>query len=176
MPETKTFAYKLCVVGDPSVGKTSLIRRYADRKFDESYLPTIGADFTIKKINLDESNIITLTIWDMGGHERFDRIRNHYYIGANAAFIVFDLSRRETFNHVKDWLNDIKSHCGEIPILIIANKADLPNKAISKEEIEKDFSNKNCQIFLTSAKTGENVDTIFEVIANQCFKFYDSST
>ncbi len=175
MTNTKTYSYKLVVVGDPSVGKTSLIRRYADKKFDDSYLPTIGADFTIKEFELGPSEKVILQIWDMGGHERFARIRDHYYLGANAAFIVFDQTKRATFDHASSWLADIESHCGTVPCLLLANKKDLPNKAVTQEEMNKLASGKNVKILQTSAKTGENVEKIFEVIARECHTHYDTS-
>ncbi|MHA1265790.1 MAG: Rab family GTPase [Candidatus Helarchaeota archaeon] len=176
MTETIRYSYKLIVVGDPSVGKTSLIRRYADRKFDESYLPTIGADFTIKQIEFKEANvtkIVTLSIWDMGGHQRFERIRNHYYLDSNAAFIVCDLGRKETFNNLATWLNDVITHCDQIPTLILANKNDLPEKEVLEADLAQFASNKGLKIYTTSAKTGENVDKAFKEIAALCLKTYD---
>lgn len=177
MPETIRYSYKLVVVGDPSVGKTSLIRRYADKKFDESYLPTIGADFTIKKIEFQEADIIraiTLSIWDMGGHQRFERIRDHYYLDANAAFIVFDVSRKDTFDHLPVWLEDIRSHCGKIPCILLQNKNDLENKMVTQQDMDKLIESQNLKFYKTSAKTGENVEKIFDDIAQTCFKEYDS--
>jgi len=177
MTETIRYSYKLVVVGDPSVGKTSLIRRYADKKFDASYLPTIGADFTIKRIEIQKGNVIhsiTLSIWDMGGHQRFERIRDHYYLDASSALIVFDQSRKDTFTNVSVWYDDVTSHCGDIPFIILANKNDLPDKAVSKDEMNKMASDKKAALFATSAKTGENVYEIFEKIAQHCLKAYDS--
>lgn len=180
MPKTKKYTYKLVVVGDPSVGKTSLIRRYSNKKFDESYLPTIGADFTIKQIDIEENNNIKqiiLTVWDMGGHKGFERIRDLYYPGANIGLIVFDLTERETFEHVEPWLEDIYAHCGsDTPVIILANKNDLPDRVISKEEIEELATNKKLQVFETSAKTGENVEEVFTLIAETCMKTYENSS
>jgi small GTP-binding protein len=174
----KTYSYKLCVVGDAAAGKSSLIRRYASKKFDESYLPTIGADFTIKQIEFPEENLIkvvTLSIWDMGGQDRFRNIREHYFLGANAAFVLFDLGRKQTFHNLENWLSDIKKFCGDIPILIVANKIDLPEKEVSQEEIDEFISKNNLKHFKTSAKTGENVEELFDEIAKTCLTFYDSS-
>ncbi|MFX1296115.1 MAG: Rab family GTPase [Promethearchaeota archaeon] len=178
MTQTISYSYKLVIVGDPSVGKTSLIRRYATKKFDEFYLPTIGADFTIKQLKFETPNIVknvTLSIWDMGGHSRFDRIREHYYHGANAAFIIFDQTRKKTYENINAWLEDVISHCGEIPYNIIANKNDLPNKEVSKMEIHELSADKNVEIFITSAKSGKNVEKVFELIAKTCLSFYENS-
>lgn len=180
MTETIKYSYKLVVVGDPSVGKTSLIRRYADKKFDASYLPTIGADFTIKQLEFKKGEnilqLVTLAIWDMGGHQRFERVRDHYYLDASAALIVFDFSRKVTFEHLEVWLNDVESHCGTIPCIVLANKNDLQDKAVSKNEIDQLSAEKNTNILATSAKTGENVEKVFEVIASLCLKSYDTSS
>ncbi len=179
LAEITTYSYKLIVVGDPSVGKTSLIRRYANKKFEESYLPTIGADFTIKQIDIKEDNAvkqIMLQIWDMGGQRMFERIKEHYMIGANAGLVVFDLTRRETFENVDSWLKDIKSHCGEIPCIILANKFDLSTRIISEDELTAFSSTKAVEIFETSAKTGKNVDNVFGLIAKSCIEAYDSSS
>ena len=179
MTETTTYSYKLVVVGDPSVGKTSLIRRYANKKFEESYLPTIGADFTIKQIEIKKDNTIKkimLQIWDMGGHDRFQRIIDHYLAGANVGLVIFDLTRRETFNNVEKWLKDIKSRCGEIPCFILANKCDLSDRIILTDEVDAFAAKIGVEIFETSAKTGMNVDNVFELIAKLCMEAYDTSS
>ncbi|MDD1777123.1 MAG: GTP-binding protein [Candidatus Helarchaeota archaeon] len=179
MAETTTYSYKLVVVGDPSVGKTSLIRRYANKKFEDSYLPTIGADFTIKQIDLKEGNAIKqimLQIWDMGGQRMFERIKEHYLVGANAGLVVFDLTRRETFENIDNWLKDIDKLCGKIPCIILANKSDLSDRIISQDELTTLASDKKVEIFETSAKSGKNVDHVFELIAKTCVKSYDSSS
>lgn len=177
MAETIRYSYKLVVVGDPSVGKTSLIRRYTDKKFDASYLPTIGADFTIKKLEFqkDANTIqqVTLAIWDMGGHTRFHRIRDHYYLDSSAALVVCDLSRKETFENLETWLSDLETRCGSVPILVLANKNDLPEKAVSQDDIDQFSSEKKLEVLKTSAKTGENVDKIFDTIARHCLETYD---
>lgn len=176
MVETIRYSYKLVVVGDPSVGKTSLIRRYADKKFDESYLPTIGADFTIKRIEFKEEErikLVTLSIWDMGGHQKFERIRNHYYLDANAAFIVFDYTRKVTFDNLTIWLEDIKTHCGQIPLFILANKNDLPDKTVTPDILQQFSTNHNLTIYDTSAKTGENTQKVFEEIAYRCLETFE---
>ncbi|MHA1132417.1 MAG: Rab family GTPase [Candidatus Helarchaeota archaeon] len=179
MSNKKTYSYKLCVVGDAASGKSSLIRRYASKTFDESYLPTIGADFTIKQIEYPAEDgtiaVVTLSIWDMGGQERFKNIREHYFLGANAAFVLFDLTRKQTFHNLEKWLGDIDRFCGHIPIIVIANKIDLPNIEVTQEEIGQFISQKNLKVFRTSAKTGENVEKIFDVIAKTCLTFYDTT-
>ena len=89
--DRKKFPFKIVVVGDPAVGKTSIVRRFADDQFEESYIHTIGADFNVKVVKLGDKEII-LTVWDIGGHEHFNEIRPYYYEGAHAAICVFDLT------------------------------------------------------------------------------------
>lgn len=178
MPETIRYSYKLVVVGDPAVGKTSLIRRYADKKFDASYLPTIGADFTIKRMTFqkdpDTIQEVTMSIWDMGGHARFARIRDHYYLDSSAGLIVFDQARMETFESIPRWLVDITSRCENIPIIILANKDDLPEKAVTQSDIDQISAKKNLEVIKTSAQSGLNVEQVFDRIAKRCLAQYDS--
>lgn len=167
-PETKHLALKLIVVGDPSVGKSSLIRRHADDTFEETYAPTIGTDFILKVVKLEEMEI-TATIWDIGGHESFVSIRHIYYEGADGAIIVYDASREETFKHVKKWYDDITKTVGIIPTLLLANKIDLERK-VKKEAGEKLALELHAIFYETSAKTGENVNTAFGHLANLACK------
>ncbi len=168
MPEEaeKKLAFKIILIGDPSVGKTSTIRRYSDNKFDQSYLPTIGADFNLKVVDMENLEII-LTIWDIGGHDRFSMIRNFYYQGAHGGLIIFDLTRKQTFDNVKNWYNDlIKGAKSKIPAIIIANKADMEEDVkITDAEIESLAKEMGVKWFKTSAKTGENINEAFTKIA-----------
>ncbi|MHA1229161.1 MAG: Rab family GTPase [Candidatus Helarchaeota archaeon] len=165
------FGFKLVITGNAGCGKTSLIRRYADNKFDENYKPSIGADFTLKVINFPGYDVI-LTCWDIGGQDLFDSLRNYYYFGSNAALIVFDVTRPETLDRIQTkWLPDIRTHVGDIPVLILANKVDLEEeRKVSKEVIEQKSKELGIEIIETSAKTGENVKKAFETIAKMCFK------
>ncbi|MHA1377022.1 MAG: Rab family GTPase [Candidatus Helarchaeota archaeon] len=174
MPEVeKKLAFKIVVIGDPSIGKTSLIRRFSENKFSTSYLPTIGADFNLKVIELPDAQVI-LTVWDIGGHDRFDSIRAFYYSGAHGGIIGFDLTREETFKSVKRWENDIRSGAGEqIPLILLCNKVDLKDKIVVGEDKIKNISKElNIPYFMTSAKTGENVQEAFRRMAKDCAEFF----
>lgn len=167
-PPQKSYALKIIVIGNPSVGKSSLIRRHADDKFEANYTPTIGTDFILKVVKLEDMEI-TCTIWDIGGHESFMNIRNFYYEGADCAVIVYDVTRDATFKSVKNWYNDFTHICGIIPTLIIGNKIDL-ERAIKKEAGEKLSLELHAIFYETSAKTGENVNKAFRHLANLCYK------
>ena len=167
----KKLAFKIILIGDPGVGKTSTIRRYSDGKFDQSYLPTIGADFNLKVVDMENLEII-LTIWDIGGHDRFSMIRNFYYQGAHGGFIIFDITRKETFENVANWNQDLlKGANAKIPSLIIANKADLQSEAqVTDNEIENLAKEMGIPWYKTSAKTGQNIDEAFNKVAELIVK------
>ncbi|MHA1144731.1 MAG: GTP-binding protein [Candidatus Helarchaeota archaeon] len=165
------YSLKVVVIGEPSVGKSSLIRRFSEDKFDASYTPTIGTDFILKLVDLPDNEVM-LTIWDIGGHERFADIRNFYYKGANAAIVVYDLTRRATFKRVNYWYDDITKWTGKkIPIVILGNKDDLDNKDVTDRDIDKMKTIiKGVEWFKTSAKTGENVNDAFRSLAEKCLE------
>ncbi|NVM04975.1 MAG: GTP-binding protein [Candidatus Helarchaeota archaeon] len=168
MSEGKKYQLKVVVVGDPAVGKTSLIRRFADDKFEDEYKHTIGADFNVKVIEYPEvKKNAVLTVWDIGGQERFEIIRRYYYEGSHAGFIVFDLTNKDAFKHVLNWYNDLREYLKDIPIALLANKLDLEdNIVISDSEIEEKLKELKIEFYLkTSAKTGENVEKAFSRLA-----------
>ncbi len=163
------YSLKVVVVGDPSVGKSSLIRRFAENKFDESYVPTLGADFNLKIVKLPGIQV-AMTVWDIGGHEQFHDIRNFYYQGANCAIIVFDSTRRATFKSINKWVDDISQWTGSIPIAIFGNKIDLQDTQITKKDLSKLFSKVKASYYGTSAKTGENVNDAFTDLAKKALE------
>ena len=128
--------YKLLFLGDSSVGKTSLLIRYTEDKFDNS-LPTLGIDVKYKYLTY-ENKKIRLDIWDTAGQERFRGIAQNYFRGAHGIIFVFDITNKETFNKLKIWMSDAKQNIMPGTEMVIAeNKIDLENKrAISKETIE----------------------------------------
>ncbi|MFX1296502.1 MAG: GTP-binding protein [Promethearchaeota archaeon] len=164
----KHYALKIVVMGDPAVGKSSLVRRHATNKFEEDYAPTIGTDFALKVVKIEDMEI-TCTIWDIGGHEHFMTVRNVYYEGADAAVIIYDVTREETFENVGKWYDDFTKVVGIVPLVIIGNKIDLDSK-IKKEKGEKLALEMHAIFYETSAKTGENVNTAFRHLANLCTK------
>ena len=169
----RKLAFKIVVIGDPSVGKTSVIRRFSENKFSTSYLPTIGADFNLKVIELPDAQVI-MTVWDIGGHERFQEIRAFYYSGAHGGIIAFDLTRKDTYDNVRKWEEDIRKGAGEkIPLIIMCNKADLEKRiVISEEEIQQMAKDLQIPYFVTSAKTGVNIQHAFEKMAQDCASYF----
>ena len=163
------YKFKVVVVGDTAVGKTSLIRRYVTGRFEESLLPTVGADFYVKDVKVG-GDVVRLVIWDLAGQERFGSIRTAFYRGAKGALVVFDLSRIRTFDHVEGWVKEVKDHCGEIPLVLVGNKLDL-KREVKKEEAEEKAKKIGAAHYLeVCAKTGENVDEMFRKLASLILK------
>lgn len=162
------YSAKIIVCGDYKVGKTSLIRRFVDDQFKENYIATIGVDITKKTIELDKQCVVDFIIWDIGGQiQQMAPYRKRFYTGANAAFIVFDITRHETFDHIQRWLDDISKEVGDkIPKIIVGNKNDLIyDMEVETEEIKKLAEDLGLEYIETSAKTSENVHEAFTYMA-----------
>jgi small GTP-binding protein len=158
---------KLCVLGDGAVGKTSLIIRHVDKRFVTEYKPTIGFDIALKTMKIQEEGISAeLLIWDIAGQAIFEKIREEYLQGTNAAMIIFDLTRQETYDHVKDWLRELNTYAGKVPFVLVGNKADLASKKVISDEVGKKYAKTLGAIdyIETSAKTGQKVEDAFEKI------------
>ena len=158
---------KLVVIGDGAVGKTSLIVRHVDKRFIEEYKPTIGFDIALKTMKIEEGGIeAELLIWDIAGQAIFEKIREEYLQGTNGALILFDLTRKETYDHVNDWLKELTNYAGKVPFVLIGNKADLTDqRAVSEDEGRHLMSKTEAIEYIeTSAKTGQKVEDAFEKI------------
>ena len=168
-----TVVYKIVLVGDGAVGKTSLRLRYMGKGFQPIYMETIGADFAVTDVEVEfkgKRYICRLQIWDLAGQPRFSEVRSLFYSGAKGAIAVYDKTRPDTYAHIKDWINEMLRGTGEIPVVLVGNKKDLCDEGvacISYEEGEKlkeelmAMINEPVIFFETSAKTGENVKEAF---------------
>ncbi|MFX1311464.1 MAG: Rab family GTPase [Promethearchaeota archaeon] len=165
-------AFKLCIFGDGGVGKSTLIRRYVTKVFEEKTKMTIGADFSVKNLEVDGKNV-TLRIWDFAGEERFRVLLPSFVKGADGGIFMYDVTRYSTLNNIKDWLSIFKYFVSNdqtrIPIIMIGGKADLQDQRSVKPEEAKELSkNYNLQGFYEcSSKTGDNVEIIFEDITRK---------
>ncbi|MFX0194624.1 MAG: Rab family GTPase [Candidatus Hodarchaeota archaeon] len=160
------YLFKVIVVGDGAVGKTALSVRFDTGKFEQSYKMTIGADFFVKVIEVEDQGIryrIKLQIWDTAGQERFGSIRPLYYRGANGGFVVFDVTNRKSYiNLEKKWFNEVYQYCGNIPLILLGNKTDLEElRVITYDEGNALSMGRELSFFETSAKTGQNVNAAF---------------
>lgn len=162
---------KICLAGDSAVGKTSLIRRYVLNQFDDRHLVTLGTKVSKKKILLrhpthgTEVNL-TLMIWDIMGQIGFRAMfHEDYFKGAKAAFVVYDLTRKDTLSNLDDWIRSITDVAGQIPFVFLGNKNDLKDKiAVNEEDIKNAVSKYNSLHYPTSALTGENVEEAFQKV------------
>ena len=166
---------KICLIGDFGVGKTSLIRRFVDRQFSDKYLSTVGVKISKKVVDVpgvDKENPLQLQlmIWDLEGHTKFKSIAPSYIQGSSGAIIVADLTRVETIQNLKERLELFCQYSPNSPTIIAFNKVDLlePEKVV--QVIESTDINKHPQVigtYTTSAKTGDNVDKMFEEICKK---------
>ncbi|MFX0181488.1 MAG: Rab family GTPase [Candidatus Hodarchaeota archaeon] len=162
---------KLCSVGSYRVGKTSLIRRYAENKFSSDYLPTLGVDVTVKRLTIDR-NRVRIVLMDTAGQEQFGRLRSVYYEGSHGCIAVYDITRRETFEDLNRWITDYRKVAGEdTQIAIIGNKIDLEQlRRVTTTEGKKYAQKNNFPFYETSAKIGgEIIPTIYTDLIRQHF-------
>ena len=172
------YIIKILTLGDTEVGKTSIVLRYADDKFNDSKISTIGIDFKIKQINKGGESI-KVSIYDTAGQERFQRIIKHYYRGANGVLLTFDISNKNSFEKLNYWIQDLKENADNINdlfICLIGNKIDKEDKReVSIEETNKFAQENNIPYFEVSAKTGEGIKNLFdEVIKGAMIKMLNS--
>jgi len=133
--------YKVILVGDPAVGKTNILSRFTKDEFMEDTRSTVGVEFSTKLFEVGDHNI-KVNIWDTAGQERFRSITLSYYKGSKGAIIVFDVSRRETFDHIEKWHKDIIENTEEnISIVLVGNKCDLESREITTEEAQDKAKN-----------------------------------
>ncbi|MCP5100632.1 MAG: GTP-binding protein [Chloroflexi bacterium] len=162
----KIMQKKICLLGDYSVGKTSLIRRYVEERFDESYLSTIGVHMSRKRIERVD-HFLDLFIWDLVGGEDFKIIGRNYLLGAAGALIVCDLTRKKTLPALAYYAEQVREINKKSALIFIGNKLDLvQDQVISHEELQDAISPYTNSYLLTSAKTGHNVNVAFEQLAN----------
>ena len=166
-----SYVFKVMVIGDIAVGKTSLIRRYVENIFREEYQSTLGVDFLQKKVLIDNKYQVTLSIWDVAGHSKFATFKSTYYNGSDFIIIVFDITKQRSYHSIERWLSEAQKILeNDIPFLIIGNKADLEDeRQVSNYDEYKEIPTL-VKIIETSAKTGQNVSTIFEKIARLLLK------
>lgn len=160
------YLFKLLLIGDSGVGKSCLLLRFADDTYTESYISTIGVDFKIRTIELD-GKTIKLQIWDTAGQERFRTITSSYYRGAHGIIVVYDVTDQESFNNVKQWLQEIDRYASEnVNKLLVGNKSDLTTKKVVDFTTAKEYADQLGIPFLeTSAKNATNVEQAFMTMA-----------
>ena len=176
----KEYKFKITVVGDPAVGKTTLVKKYTTGSFQKDYISTLGAQFSNYE-EMIEGKLVKLFIWDIAGQKTFEVMRRKFYKGSSGAIIVFSHAPEEleSLNHIEKWLNELKKYCGDIPIALFGNKVDLidENELISNEDtVNSDFNvgkfvneNNIIEYFKTSALTGKGVIEAFQKLVRELY-------
>ncbi|MFW9802852.1 MAG: Rab family GTPase [Candidatus Thorarchaeota archaeon] len=171
-------AYKVLLVGDANVGKSSLIRRMVLGEFDPDYTAMIGVDLSAIAINVDPITPVILTAIDLGGQEDFSKLRTQYYKGAHYAIMVYDISNRDSFDHIPVWIHGLMTNVElrdkqTFPCMLVGNKSDMDSeREITAVEGRLLANSRGWPFYEASAKSGDNVDGIFLRIAKYLFAKY----
>ena len=165
----EVFEYKIILIGDPGVGKTSIMTKFVSNEFQNTYLSTIGVEFKLKEIYINNNTCARLKIWDTCGQEKFRAITRQYFKNSEGVFIVFDLSNRETIKRLNVWMKDIQDNIdNDFFIFLVGNKTDIKERDLSISEEAKQFAiNKKINYYEVSAKTGSGIYNIFEKMASK---------
>ena len=158
------YIIKILTLGDASVGKSSIVLRYSENRFNGAWLSTIGVDSKRKIVKI-KGESVKVSIWDTAGQEKFQNIVKQYYNGANGVLLIFDITNKKSFDKINFWYQDLKQsvNIDELFVCLVGNKVDLEEmRVISKEEAEEYAKENNMQYFEVSAKTGEGIKELFD--------------
>ena len=175
MVKLKEMQKKILILGDGSVGKTSLIRRFVVNKFNDKYIATIGTKITAKDLQVElngEPIYLKLQVWDILGQKGYRKMYKSSFRGVDGVFMVADITRKETLESLKEyWIPELYNIAGAVPFLVLANKSDLMNHAEFNERELREFTSEyKVPFYLTSAKAGENVNRAFYILGKRMLK------
>ena len=174
---SKEFGFKISIIGDGGVGKTSLLRKFTKGTFEKDYIKTIGAQFSRYDKEID-GDVINLVFWDIAGQDDFNFLHPLFYKESRASIIVYSLEANDlgidSFKHIKNWYTELNKYCGDIPVVLFANKVDLVNQnnlnELEIEELVKEYN--FLGYYITSAKTGQGVLEAFNAIIEKLYYKY----
>ena len=167
--------YKVLLLGDSSVGKTCFLLRYCDKSFQDVHLSTIGLDYRLKTMTLKNNKTIKLQIWDTAGQDRFRAITKNYYKGANGIILIYDVTSLQTYENVKNWINQIKDEANpNVIIYLVGNKIDIPEaqRAVKTDDGQKMADELELPFSEASAKDGTNINEIFQELLEKIDETY----
>ena len=166
--------YKVLLLGDTTVGKTCFLMKYTDKTFIEEHMTTIGLDYRLKSLKLKSGKELKLQIWDTAGQERFRTITKSYYKGSEGIILIYDVTKRESFENVKTWVSQIREEvCQKAVIYVVGNKIDMnETRVVTTEEGEKLSKELELPFKEASAKNGTNVDETFSDLAEMIDNIY----
>ena len=162
---------KVVIVGDSGVGKTNIMSKYLKNEFHEDSKATVGVEFGSKQFNI-QGHQVKAQIWDTAGQERYKAITSAYYKGAKGAFIVYDISRKNTFDSISRWVSDITATADKkITLILIGNKSDLEDqRQVTKEQGEEKAKEFGLAFLEASASSGDNLEKAFSLMINEVYK------
>ena len=166
--------YKICMVGDGGVGKTAITERFLGKGFSSSYHLTIGTNILTHTVDIDDSSI-KFQIWDLAGQQRFEFVRSTFYRGSHGIIMIFDLTRPDTLQNLREWKFEILNNIGDrgkLPVVLLGNKSDLQEKQLIdtetitnfRDELKIEFRSDTVPFLFTSARSGMNVLEAFEAL------------
>jgi small GTP-binding protein len=166
------YAFKLILGGDGGVGKTSMVHRFVENEFNVDYKSTIGTSIMKKECEFENlESKVRFVIWDLAGQSQFKRVRSSYVANSEAGILVFDVTRRETYDNIKNWHKEILDSAPAITLIIAGNKIDLvDSRAVSRQEGEELPKKLGLSYIEASAKTGDNIEDAFKILALQIIK------
>ncbi|KAB5548189.1 hypothetical protein DKX38_011595 [Salix brachista] len=164
------YVFKVVLIGDSAVGKSQMLARFARNEFSLDSKATIGVEFQTRTLVIDHKSV-KAQIWDTAGQERYRAVTSAYYRGAVGAMLVFDITKRQTFDHIPRWLEELRSHADKnIVIILVGNKSDLEDQRAVPTEDAKEFAQKEGLFFLeTSALQSTNVENAFMTVLTEIF-------
>ena len=169
------FVFRMIILGESGVGKTSILQRYRDCEFDESLQPTVGVDFSSKLLKRPQG-LVKLQIWDSAGQEKYRSLTRTYFRNTIASVLVYDISDMKSFEAIEEWVNELEKYGNSNAVkLLIGNKTDLSHERKVSLNLGLNFAKRNKMIFCeTSAKTNDMIGTAFEMIVEAVFKRLDA--
>ena len=169
---------QLLIIGDATVGKTSILRRFAHDTFNPNYISTLGIDFFTKDVILEQKKI-HIKIWDTAGQERYRSLTRGFFKNGQGILIVFAINNKDSFNGLNYWIDSIKNNINlenkNIPVIILGNKLDISDREVSKEEAKNFAKRNNYNYYEVSAKTGEGIDESIKILIKKVIEENEES-